>query len=268
MASNNHSSVCETIECPICMLEIEGVTNRVTTECGHQFHTKCLLSNVAFNGFGCPYCRSEMVEESVSKNAHEDDDDDDDDDDEDTYEETDFEGDEEQDEEQDEEDILRGFRYFMQRVTGEVLTDRDDNDQEDLYEEELAESQQPKPSINLIIKKLTEKGFTMEKFVKAILIDHPEFNQDEVDNNNINDDIYNEMRNIIENYTPEQEQELEENSVDQTIQEMVEQLLTPPSPKMEEELDFYFLNKNFIENHKNDFRTSYWAEMKMNLFIP
>ena len=57
MSSTNHFN-CEVVECPICMIEIDGTNNRVTTECGHAFHTKCLLSNVAFNGFGCPYCRT------------------------------------------------------------------------------------------------------------------------------------------------------------------------------------------------------------------
>ena len=37
--------------------------NCVTTECGHQYHTSCLMRNVAHNGFGCPYCRTIMAEE-------------------------------------------------------------------------------------------------------------------------------------------------------------------------------------------------------------
>ena len=60
------------IDCPICMDCIESTTkNCVTTECGHCFHTNCLMKSVAHNGFGCPYCRTVMAEQ-----PEEDDDDD------------------------------------------------------------------------------------------------------------------------------------------------------------------------------------------------
>jgi len=49
-------------ECPICLCEIEGRKNIVTTECGHTFHCKCLMQNVAHNGFACPFCRTEMAD--------------------------------------------------------------------------------------------------------------------------------------------------------------------------------------------------------------
>ena len=49
-------------ECPICMDDICLNVNCVTTECGHQFHTSCLMQNVAHNGFGCPYCRNTLAE--------------------------------------------------------------------------------------------------------------------------------------------------------------------------------------------------------------
>jgi hypothetical protein len=54
--------MCET-ECPICMEIIDLCKNCATTECGHKFHSNCLMKSIAFNGFGCPYCRFEMVEE-------------------------------------------------------------------------------------------------------------------------------------------------------------------------------------------------------------
>ena len=49
-------------ECPICMDTI-GVVNCMTTECGHIFHANCLMKNIDRNGFTCPCCRSQMVEE-------------------------------------------------------------------------------------------------------------------------------------------------------------------------------------------------------------
>jgi hypothetical protein len=53
-------------DCPICMEQIESFTkNCVTTECGHCFHTSCLMTSVAHNGFGCPYCRTAMAKKVV-----------------------------------------------------------------------------------------------------------------------------------------------------------------------------------------------------------
>ena len=258
MTTNNNQILCEIIECPICMLEIEGINNRVTTECGHQFHTKCLLSNVAFNGFGCPYCRNEMVEESIAKNAHEDDEEDEDDDDDETISD---ESDTDDEEAMQEEDVLRGFRFLMQRITGEILLLHSDHEEEDLYEAEIARSETPRPTINLIVKKLSDKGITMETLVKALFLDHPEFNRDDDvdDYHKINDDIYEQMREIIMNYNPEQEEELEPQ-VDQTIQEMVQQLVTVPSQNIQDKLDFYFLDNSHIENCKTYADNLYFEE--------
>lgn len=52
-------------ECPICYDAMDSANNQVTTECGHKFHTSCLLKNTARNGYGCPMCRSTMVENVV-----------------------------------------------------------------------------------------------------------------------------------------------------------------------------------------------------------
>ena len=49
------------ITCSICMDTIATTNNNVTTECGHCFHTKCLMQNVAHNGFACPCCRTAMA---------------------------------------------------------------------------------------------------------------------------------------------------------------------------------------------------------------
>ena len=55
----NTSSV---MECPICMETICNNKNIVVTECGHTFHTSCLMKNIAVNGFDCPMCRHSMAE--------------------------------------------------------------------------------------------------------------------------------------------------------------------------------------------------------------
>lgn len=51
------------MDCPICMDNVDSTKNCVITECGHCFHTSCLMQNITHNGFGCPYCRTAMVEE-------------------------------------------------------------------------------------------------------------------------------------------------------------------------------------------------------------
>ena len=53
----------ENMECPICMDVIDLNKNCTKTECGHMFHSSCLMKNIAHNGLNCPYCRNIMAEE-------------------------------------------------------------------------------------------------------------------------------------------------------------------------------------------------------------
>ena len=273
--TNYNSSNCQVMECPICISEITGNLNRVTTECGHEFHAKCLMSNIAYNGFGCPYCRSEMVDELVSKHAHEDEDDDEDD-----HEESD-----DLDEIQ-EEDNLRAFRFLFQRVTGEDLTDETDEEDEDIYEADIARGETPRPSINLIVKKLSEKGVTIETLIKALFLDHPEYNRendDHEDYHKLNDDIYDKMRDIISDYNPEEEEEEQQEQhveADQENKEPEDLNVVSNHPfettnmykKSISHLDniidftniydynFYFLEKSFVEVCKINTNTMFLEE--------
>ena len=58
-------------ECSICLENIDGVSNKVVTDCGHTFHCKCLMTNVSFNGFGCPFCRNKKERYRVPDNTPE-----------------------------------------------------------------------------------------------------------------------------------------------------------------------------------------------------
>lgn len=259
MASTNHFN-CEVVECPICMLDIDTTNNRVTTECGHAFHTKCLLSNVAFNGFGCPYCRSEMVEESVANHNHEDDEDNDEDDDSDEDEDDEDEDEDDPEEiEQHESDMLRGFRFMLERTTGEILTNGDDIDEENEYENELNRKEEPRPPIDLIVKKLSEAGVTFTNLIKILLLEHPEYHDDHEDLSKLNDALYDEIRDIINNYSPQEEEELlqepesepqpqlEEDEPLESIETLTQDLLTVP---IQDDFNFYFLENDFIEKCK------------------
>ena len=45
-------------DCPICYELIPHHINCVTTECGHSFHTTCLMKHTVYNGYDCPCCRT------------------------------------------------------------------------------------------------------------------------------------------------------------------------------------------------------------------
>lgn len=60
------------MECPICLSNITDIEKDiVTTNCGHTFHTSCLLRNVLQNGANCPYCRGVMTKHHRSQEEEE-----------------------------------------------------------------------------------------------------------------------------------------------------------------------------------------------------
>lgn len=179
-----------THECPICMDDIQAV-NCTTTECGHQFHTSCLMKNIAHNGFGCPYCRSVLAE------VPEEEDDDDDVSDDLTYEE---------DEELYDDYALRGMRWMFQQNQNEPLEDEVD---EVPQEEDPVEPVLPRPSASVIAAKLLQQGITMEDLVKSLLsINHEEY-EDCEDYELKESQMFGMFRIIISNYNLEQERAIQ-----------------------------------------------------------
>lgn len=193
------------IDCPICMDCIESTTkNCVTTDCGHCFHTNCLMQSVAHNGFGCPYCRTAMAEVPDEEETLYSD--------EDGYEDYD----DEDEEEMFDDDALRGFRFFWNLINGEEH-DVDDEDDEEVFIEEseldlnafrnhpatninrTSRNATNMPSPNFVVQKLQEQGVTFEQLVLASLINHSEYPD------HAEDDlfIYGKIRRIISNYRPE-----------------------------------------------------------------
>ena len=181
------------IDCPICMDCIESTTkNCVTTECGHCFHTNCLMQSVAHNGFGCPYCRTAMADEPDDAS-------------------TEYPGEEDDEEEPvdplEDNDMLRGFRFFFNNVNGE---DHDEDDVEEeianeLLEQEEEEEEDPNvPSINFVAQKLKDQGVTFEQLVHMMCnLDHEEYNEDDLAER-FSDELFGKIRVIVSNYTPEQ----------------------------------------------------------------
>lgn len=172
------TNMCET-ECPICMEIIDLCKNCSTTECGHKFHSNCLMRSIAFNGFGCPYCRFEMVEEIDDSDDEED----------------------EEREDGDEE--------------GEEGEEDDDDEEDEDYEGEDDENEnQALPSFELIQKKFIDKGITYESLVKTIMFNSMIYHK----NDNIeeyrkfNTFMEELFFDIVSKYEPEQEQEVVKQS--------------------------------------------------------
>lgn len=151
--------------CPICLEDI-GAENCVLTECGHSFHTNCLMKNVAFNGFGCPYCRTAMAEEQEEYEEYEE------------YEE-------------DDDYALRGFRFFNNLLNDDL------HDLEDLVDELSDSDVALKPTTSEIVENLVDQGVTMEDFVKAMLSQVREYEDTEEEYSRIDNELFQKIRTVI-----------------------------------------------------------------------
>ena len=199
------------IDCPICMDCIESTSkNCVTTDCGHCFHTSCLMQSVAHNGFGCPYCRTAMAQVPDEEETLYSDEDGDED-----YEE--FE------EEMFDDDALRGFRFFWNIINGEEHDVVDDDEEEAFLDESEFEMNEFRnrhasnanttnvPSPSVVAQKLQEQGVTFEQLVLQSLTNHREY----VPSSEVDLFIYGRIRRIISTYTPEPEPPAPEPAVQQ-----------------------------------------------------
>ena len=178
-------------ECPICMDPIETTRNCTTTECGHCFHTKCLMTSVAHNGFGCPYCRTRMAEEVADEESEYDDDD-------------------EIETELYDDDVLRGFRFFNNNINHEEHDEEDVEEETFVNEESESESESEAgdeddaapPPVSYVAQKLTEQGITVENLLKAILCSCHNYERDFEDFERVESEIVGRITTILNNYTP------------------------------------------------------------------
>lgn len=178
-------------ECPICMDVIEGVCNKVVTECGHAFHCSCLMKNASHNGFGCPYCRTAMAETPAAEEDDEYDEDNEDDEEESIF----------------DEDVLTGFRMFHQRINGEEVEEEAPEEWESVAEseEEEEEEEETMPDSVYISQKLVERGITFDDLVKSLLVaEHSNFGSHYSDYERRSSEIYGQFRAAISQFRPEQ----------------------------------------------------------------
>jgi len=53
----------ETVECPVCYLDIDATTGSATTSCGHKFHIKCIATwYISNHSATCPCCRAKATD--------------------------------------------------------------------------------------------------------------------------------------------------------------------------------------------------------------
>jgi hypothetical protein len=90
-------------ECCICYESIDKTKNNCTTECGHTFCLKCLMTSMMHDNLACPCCRADLVD--IPK--EEEDDEENDDDETIGTEDSDEEGEEDEENECDVEELSR-----------------------------------------------------------------------------------------------------------------------------------------------------------------
>jgi hypothetical protein len=172
-----------------------GVSNIVVTECGHKFHTNCLMKSVAHNGFGCPYCRAKMAEEIEDSDS-----------DDDGYNGMSEDSEDQEALDREENRALGGVRWLFNRANDEELSSVYDGEDEDSDEDsDEEEDQEPKPSAAFIAKKLTEQGVTVEELVKSMLLSHEEYGNEDEAFSRVDDELFGKIRILISNFQPEQE---------------------------------------------------------------
>jgi len=181
----------EPIVCPICMDDlIPNTKNFTNTECGHCFHASCLMTNIRHNGFGCPYCREEMVEE------HDEEPDDQSDvsyltqDEVELYDDT----------------ALTNMRILFQQVEGEEVEPEEQEEQE---QEEEEQEEEPIPPLDMIMRKLIGSGITYQDLVKQVLLEHDEFEYN-ADFETSADKIFSVVRILVSNFNQQQATELQQ----------------------------------------------------------
>jgi len=137
---------------------IENI-NICTTECGHCFHSSCLIKNISHNGFGCPYCRKILAE--MPKNIVaiiEDDDDEEINIQDEDYRYNDYE--------------LRGFRWLFNRANGnEVEVFEHEKPYEEVYVEVFNEAQEIRNSLiprSFIKEKMLKKNISYDQLLGHI----------------------------------------------------------------------------------------------------
>ena len=170
-------------ECSICLENIIGVSNKVVTDCGHTFHCKCIMTNISFNGFSCPFCRNVMadLQEDSDSDSNSD----------------------------------SGSDSHPNTIISPEDEDEDEDDDDDDYSDDVSDdnnnhrnalrrrvvNDEIMPESGLIIKILQEQGYTMEDLVKLHLyLEHSRWGTYYQDYENVSRGLFSLVLEIIEEY--------------------------------------------------------------------
>ena len=184
------------MDCPICMECIVGPTNKVVTECGHCFHTSCLMTSVAHNGFGCPYCRAVMAQEPTQEPTQDDE----------SYAylgqgHTQDDDDETQEQNQISDESLQGMRRLFRQVESDINEEPYEDEDND---SETNSDQTPIPSLAFMAENLITQGVNYEQLLKMALLEHDEYAFTE-SYDVASDNLFEKIQTIIRDFRPEQE---------------------------------------------------------------
>ena len=166
-------------ECSICLENIIGVSNKVVTDCGHTFHCKCIMTNISFNGFSCPFCRNAMadLQEDSDSDSNSDSGSD-------SHPNTIISTEEDDDDDYEDVSDDNSVHYINQR-----------NELRRVVNDEIM------PESGLIIKILQEQGYTMEDLVKLHLyLEHSRWGTYYQDYENVSRGLFSLFLEIIEEY--------------------------------------------------------------------
>ncbi len=201
----------EIIECPICM-DCIGEKNCVTTECGHKFHANCMFKNIDKNGFKCPCCRNQMIEQEEEEEEYEE------------YEEYEEEQQEHEEQQQEEEedsvyeeetgpfsnDALRGLRLLTNLLEGDEHHPDDVMFEYNYLRPATATVDPVPPTLDVMEQGLIAQGVTYKQLLAWILTMHDEYDGQGEELEAFYDNLWDKIRILISGYQEEQEEEEEE----------------------------------------------------------
>jgi hypothetical protein len=92
---------------------------------------------------------------------------------------------------------------FQQQIENEEVEEepqQDDDDEAEVSDDGSNSEEPPLPTPAYLANKLAEKGVTMEDMVKALLLEHDEYEEEYEVFNRRTSEMYGELRRLILNY--------------------------------------------------------------------
>lgn len=166
-------------ECSICYEKIEDSINSCITECKHSFHTNCLIKAISFTGFSCPICRKKFENNiSLSENMNQ-----------------------------------YNIINYDEAYYSDSDTNLSDNDQyefvtSNFYNDADIDNHLVSrniPSVYYITQQIVNQSYPLENFICLALMEHEEYTNEQASFISTNTNIYNTIKNIINEYRIEQE---------------------------------------------------------------